>query len=99
MKTKLNKKSIAAALAAIFLSSSAFLSISLSLSQNADASCEVKKDGKIVFKCEGDEGNCKEELRKTEFLQLILGNGKISIECSGKKVAIKQDDTDNDPHL
>lgn len=98
MKTKLSKKSIAAALAAIVLSSGAFLGISLSLSQNADASCEVKKDGKTVFKCDGNEGNCKEELEKTKLLEWIFP-GEITIECSGEKVAIKQDDKDNDPHL
>lgn len=94
MKTKLNKKSLAASLATILISACTFLGISLPASQNANASCDVKKDGKTVFKCVGDEGNCKEELRKTKFLQLILGNGEISIECSGQKVKIE--DSGND---
>lgn len=56
MKTKLNKKSIAAALTAVVLSSGAFLGISLSLSQKADAqyalpNCVTLENGVPVRKC------------------------------------------------
>lgn len=56
MKTKLNKKSIAAVLAAIVLSSGTFLSVSLSLSQKADAqyalpNCVTLENGVPVRKC------------------------------------------------
>lgn len=98
MKTKLSKKSFAAGLAALVLSTGTFLGASLLVSQNANASCEVKKGGKTVFKCIGDEGNCKEELKNTKFLDLLF-LGELSIECSGEKVAIDEDETDKDIHL
>lgn len=84
MKTKLNKISIAAALAAIVLSSGAFLSISLSLSQNADASCEVFRKGKLVFKCDGENGICSDSTK-------LFSTG---IRCSGEYVAIDEKDDD-----
>lgn len=87
MKTKLNKKYIAAALAAIVLSSSAFLSISLSLSQNADASCEVFRKGKLIFKCDGEQGTCSDS---TKFFS-------TGIRCSGEYVAL--DETNDDIRL
>ena len=43
MKAKIHKKSFTAALAALVLSTGAFLGASLLVSQNANASCEVKK--------------------------------------------------------
>jgi len=55
MKTKLNKKSLAAAIAAIVLSTGAFLGISLSLSQKADAQmlpCWLALDDEVIMACD-----------------------------------------------
>lgn len=75
MKTKLNKKSFAAGLAALVLSTGAFLGASL-LVQDADASCSIKnKKGEVVFSCVGEKGTCPAS---------ALG---YTLECSGQKAA------------
>lgn len=76
MKTKLNKKSFAAGLAALVLSTGAFLGASLLVFQDADASCSIKnKKGEVVFSCVGEKGTCPAS---------ALG---YTLECSGQKAA------------
>lgn len=75
MKTKLNKKSFAAGLAALVLSTGAFLGASLLVSQDADADCSIKnKKGEAILTCTG-EGKCE---------STYLGH---TLECDGTKVA------------
>ena len=55
MKTRLSKKSLAAVLAAVVLSTGAFLGISLSLSQKADAQmfpCWLALDDEVIMACD-----------------------------------------------
>lgn len=76
MKTRLNKKSLAAGLAAVVLSTGAFVGASLLVSHDAEASCSVKdKKGNVLFSCAGDVGSCTIS---------ALGH---TLECSGIKVA------------
>lgn len=49
------------------------------------ASCEVKKNNKIIFQCDGEEEkDCKDKYSS-------LFTGEISIECSGIYVELKND--------
>lgn len=57
MKTKLHKKSFAAGLAALVLSTGAFLGASLLVSQDAEAECNVSV-GPVTLKCVGEDGQC-----------------------------------------
>lgn len=76
MKTKLSKKSFAAGLAALVLSTGAFLGASLLVSHDAEAGCSIKnKKGEVVFSCLGEDGTCRES---------ALG---YTLECSGQKAA------------
>lgn len=48
------------------------------------ASCEVKRNNKVIFRCDGEkEDNCQEKYKS-------MFTGEISIECSGTYVELKQ---------
>lgn len=48
----------------------------------AMASCEVKRDGKIIFRCDGEEQADCQDKYKAMFV------GTIEIECSGTYVEL-----------
>lgn len=83
MKTKLHKKSLAAGLAALVLSTGAFLGASMLVSQDAEAECDISV-GPVTLKCVGEAGKC---------------DGKdvgINATCSGLNAAeLKQAVTEN----
>ena len=75
MKTKLHKKSFATGLAALVLSTGAFLGASLLVSQDADADCSItNKKGEAILTCAGG-GKCE---------STYLGH---TLKCDGTKVA------------
>lgn len=45
----------------------------------AIAACEVSRNGKVVFQCDGEDETCKGSYTKPIV-------GKVDLECSGKKV-------------
>lgn len=66
MKTKLNKKSLAAGLAAVVLSTGAFLGASLLVSQDAEAqmaNCYATENGQVTMICKAStKYNCTVEV-------------------------------------
>lgn len=92
MKTKLNKRSLAAVLAAVVLSSGAIMGISLSLSQKADAQmypCWLTIDDEVVMACEASLiYTCEVKMPGTainpETGETIVT--EVVFHCSGKNV-------------
>ena len=99
MKTKLNKKSLAAVLAAIILSSGTFLSVSLSLSPKAEAqymlpNCITTENGVPVRKCNlYDKYECNVSVSGTD-----LDGKPVTIEflCLGQPIEDSGNDERND---
>lgn len=77
MKTKLSKKSFAAGLAALVLSTGAFLGASLLVSQDAEAAyCNIDKDGTVIMDCDlSNDNQCQ--------LKLIAKDGVYTMNCTG----------------
>ena len=95
MKTGLSKKSIAAVLAAVVLSTGAFLGISLSISQKANAQyaslCDLSyENGPMVMSCtESNTQDC--EVRLILISPTHDTTAVLKFRCNGETVKSEND--------